>query len=102
MSAPTATRRHTVASPDAILAATISALQRAYQRQLARRPTTVQRSLIDHAATLTAKAAVAANDPGVPLTDIVRLDRSAARARAEMHAAFDRKPTSAPHWGLAR
>jgi hypothetical protein len=103
MSTPTAARRHTVAIPDGTLADTISALTRAFQRQLARRPTTLQRTLIDHAATLTAKAAVAANDPSVALTDVVRLDRAAARARAEMQAAFDRKPApAAHHWGLAR
>jgi len=71
-------------------------LMRAYQRQLGRRPTTIQRTLRDRAAHLTAIAEFAARDPRVSLDDVVRLDHSAARARAEFAAAITRTTEEMP------
>jgi hypothetical protein len=71
-------------------------LKRAFQRELARRPTTLQRLLLERAVTLSIKAEVASADPDMPANDVVRLDGAARRARAEMFASFrdDRpKPT---------
>jgi hypothetical protein len=67
------------------------ALKRAFQRELGRKPTCLQRTAIDRAATLTAKAEAAALDPLTTANDVVRLDRAAARARAEMFAMFAAK-----------
>jgi hypothetical protein len=67
------------------------ALRRAYQRELGIKPNTIQRTLIDRAAVLTAKAEAAALDPLVKPNDLVRLDGIAARARAEMFAMFAAK-----------
>ena len=67
------------------------ALKRAYQRELAHKPTLIQKTLIDRAAVLTAKAEAAALDPTTTANDVVRLDHAAARARAEMFAMFAAK-----------
>jgi len=64
------------------------ALKRAYQRELAHKPTLIQKTLIDRAATLTALAERAALDPATTANDLVRLDNKAERARAEMFASF--------------
>ena len=64
------------------------ALKRAFQRELGRKPTCLQRTAMDRAATLTAKAETAALDPVTTANDVVRLDNAAARARAEMFAMF--------------
>jgi hypothetical protein len=70
------------------------ALKRAFQRELGRKPTCLQRTAIDRAATLTAKAEAAALDPVTTANDVVRLDHAAARARAEMFAMFAAKRES--------
>jgi len=67
------------------------ALKRAFQRELGRKPTCLQRTAIDRAATLTAKAEAAVLDPLTTANDVVRLDHAAARARAEMFAMFAAK-----------
>jgi hypothetical protein len=68
-------------------------LVRAYQRQIGRRPTTIQRTLRDRAAHLTAIAEFAAHDPHVSFDDVVRLDHSAALARREFTAAITTRTT---------
>jgi hypothetical protein len=68
-----------------------SALRRAFQRELGRKPTCLQRTAMDRAATMTAKAEAAALDPATTANDVVRLDNAAARARAEMFAMFPAK-----------
>jgi hypothetical protein len=68
-----------------------SALRRAFQRELGRKPTCLQRTAMDRAATMTAKAEAAAFDPATTANDVVRLDNAAARARAEMFAMFAAK-----------
>jgi hypothetical protein len=78
------------------------ALRRAYQRELRTKPTLIQRTLIDRAAVLTAKAEAAALDPAVTLNDLVRLDNKPERARAEMFESFaEREPVRVPP-GAAR
>jgi hypothetical protein len=66
-------------------------LKRAFQRELGRKPTCLQRTAMDRAATMTAKAEAAAQDPETTVNDVVRLDHAAARARAEMFAMFAAK-----------
>jgi hypothetical protein len=68
-----------------------SALRRAFQRELGRKPTCLQRTAMDRAATMTAKAEAAALDPATTANDVVRLDNAAARARAEVFAMFAAK-----------
>jgi hypothetical protein len=63
------------------------ALKRAYQRELAHKPTLIQKTLIDRAATLTVLAERAALDSSVTPNDLVRLDNKAERARHEMFEA---------------
>jgi len=69
----------------------VLALKRAYQRELAHKPTLIQKTLIDRAAVLTAKAEAAALDPTVTANDLVRLDNKAERARAEMFESIKRE-----------
>ena len=63
----------------------VKELRRAFQRSLNHMPTTIQRTLLDRAAVLTAKAEAAALDPNVCANDVVRLDNVAERARREMY-----------------
>jgi len=72
------------------------ALKRAYQRELAHKPTLIQKTLIDRAATLTALAERAALDPATTANDLVRLDNKAERARAEMFASFGERKQPLP------
>jgi hypothetical protein len=74
----------------------VMALKRAYQRELAHKPTLIQKTLIDRAAVLTAKAEAAALDSSVTPNDLVRLDNRAEQARAEMFAAFGRQRHEQP------
>jgi hypothetical protein len=76
--------------------ARVLALKRAFQRELGRKPTLLQRTLIDRAAVLTAKAEVAALDPTISANDCVRLDGAAARARAAMFKAIATRDPSGP------
>jgi hypothetical protein len=95
-------RAHQVAvnSPICIAQARrVLALKRAYQRELAHKPTTIQKTLIDRAATLTALAERAALDPSVTANDLVRLDNRAERARAEMFTSFARHEPHPPTLG---
>ena len=69
----------------------VAALRRSFQRVLRRKPTRLQRELMDRAAILTTKAKLAALDPTVSPNDLVRLDGLAARARSEMFAMFAAK-----------
>jgi hypothetical protein len=75
-------------------ASRVLALKRAYQRELGHKPTLIQKTLIDRAAVLTARAQAAALDPSATINDVVRLDGAASRARAAMQAALapKRKP----------
>jgi hypothetical protein len=59
------------------------ALRRGYQRRLRRKPTTLEREVIDRAATLTARARFAAVDPACTHNQLVRIANLAARARSE-------------------
>ena len=71
----------------------VLALQRAFQRELRRKPTSLQRTLMLRAATLTAKAEAALVDTATTANDAVRLDNAAKRARAEMFRAIT-KPSA--------
>src|SRR5262249_45727001 len=62
----------------------IRELRRAFQRVLKRRPTVIERTAMERAARLTARAEAAALDPAVTLDDLVRIDNLAARARARL------------------
>jgi hypothetical protein len=68
-----------------------AALRRAFQRELNHKPTTLQRTLIDRAVILTARAEIAALDPNTSPNDCVRLDGAAARARAAMFAVITKR-----------
>jgi hypothetical protein len=74
----------------------MAALKRAYQRELAHKPTLIQKTLIVRAATLTALAERAALDPATTANDLVRLDNKAERARAEMFASFGERKQPIP------
>ena len=69
--------------------ARVLVLRRAYQRSLSRKPTVLQRALIDAAATMQAKFEAASNDPGITANDLVRLSGEARRARTDMLASFN-------------
>jgi hypothetical protein len=58
-------------------------LKRAFQRQLRRKPTEFERTLLDRAALMTTRAEIAAYDPNTSSEDLVRLDNVARRARAD-------------------
>ena len=62
----------------------IAELKRAYQRVLRRKPTMIERTAMERAGRLTARAEAAAVDPAVTIDDLVRLDNAAARARARL------------------
>src|SRR5262245_22464001 len=64
--------------------ARVKQLRRAYQRQLKRRPTMIERTAMERAARLTSRAEAAAVDPNVPADLVVRLDNAAARARSKL------------------
>ena len=64
-------------------------LKKAYQRELRRKPTSVQSQLMDRAALLTVRAEAAVYDAKTTANDVVRLDRAAQRAREEMRASFN-------------
>jgi hypothetical protein len=80
----------------------VRALQRAFQRELAHKPTLLQRTLMDRAAVMTARAEVAALDPATNANDCVRLDGCASRARQAMFDSFGKsgpgaaKPAKTP------
>ena len=75
----------------------VLALKRAFQRELAHKPTCLQRTLMDRAAVMTAKAEAAALDPNCSANDVVRLDGCASRARQAMFDSFASiKPTHVP------
>src|SRR5262245_1929194 len=69
-----------IAAPDK----RITELRKAFQRCLRRKPTMIERTAIERAARLTARAEAAAIDPDVTLDDLVRIDNLAARARARL------------------
>jgi hypothetical protein len=56
-------------------------LKRAYQRMLRRRPTMVEKALMDRAALMTVRAEMAAGNPKADSNTIVRLDNAARRSR---------------------
>jgi len=70
-------------------------LLRAYQRQLKRRPTTVERVAMQRAALLTVRAEAANYDAKATSNDIVRLDNAARRARADFERLIA-KPVQRP------
>jgi hypothetical protein len=72
----------------------VAALRRSFQRKLRKKPTVLQRELMNQAALLTARATAAANDPNVTANDLVRLNGMAARLRNEMLASFEEEPLS--------
>jgi hypothetical protein len=80
-----------MSAPNDVQARRVLALRRAYQRELAHKPTLIQKTLIDRAATLTALAERTALDSAVTLDDLVRVDNKAAQARAEMFASFAKR-----------
>lgn len=74
----------------------LQTLKQGYQRELRRKPTAIQKQLMDRAALLSVKAEIAVYDTTTSANDIVRLDRQAQRAREEMRRSFERpNPTSA-------
>ena len=64
----------------------VAYLRRAFARGLGHKPTTLESAAIARCAQLTALSEQALVDPAVSLTDKVRIDGSAARARAAMDA----------------
>jgi hypothetical protein len=58
----------------------VEQLRRAYQRELGRQATTIERAAMLKAALLTAKAEAAALDPTVPVEDLTKLVNLADRA----------------------
>jgi hypothetical protein len=88
--------KSTISDAQVAQARRVLALKRAFQRELGRKPTLLQRTLIDRAAVLTAKAEVAALDPTISANDCVRLDGAAARARAAMFKAIATRDPSGP------
>jgi hypothetical protein len=64
----------------------ITALKRAFQRELGRKPTLLQSTLIQRACVMTAKAEAAALDPSVTTEIFIRIDGRASKAR---QIAFD-------------
>jgi hypothetical protein len=65
----------------------ITYFKKAFGKGLGHKPSTLQSAAILRAATLTAKAELAAADPGTTLNDLVRVDAAAARARRDMEQA---------------
>jgi len=79
--------------------ARLDELKRAMQRQLRRRPTTVERCAMDRAALMTLRAEIAARDPKSDSLAVVRLDNAARRSRADFEriAGIDQsKPKAKP------
>jgi hypothetical protein len=70
-------------------------LRKAFARGLGRKATTLEAAAIARAATLTARAEAAANDPDITLNDVVRADNAAQRARAAMAALIAKPKPSA-------
>jgi hypothetical protein len=76
----------------------IAQLRRAFQRELGRMPTTLQKTLIDAAAVLQARAEACAIDTTTTINQVVRIQNLARRARLDMLASFtlddsERDPT---------
>jgi hypothetical protein len=71
---------------DAQLRRRVRALKAAFQRQLGRRPSTIERMLRDHAAVCMARLELAAADPKTSANDFRALDSAARRARADFEA----------------
>ncbi len=69
-------------------------LLRAFQRELGRKPTEIQKTLMVRAARLTCVAELALLDSSVTPNDKVRLDHAAGRAREEMRGAFEQRGAS--------
>jgi hypothetical protein len=64
----------------------VAVLRRAYQRQLNRRPTTLERAAMERAARLVAKAEAVAIDAAVTVDDVVRITNLARRAEVSLYA----------------
>ena len=69
----------------------IKSFRRALQKQLGRRPTTIEKAALIRAAVLSATAEAAMTDPTVSHEDRVRLDNTAARARRDFLDLCDRR-----------
>jgi hypothetical protein len=69
--------------------------KKAFGKGLGHKPSTLESAAILRAATLTAKAELAAADPTTSANDLVRLDNAAARARSDMWAALRAPKTEA-------
>jgi hypothetical protein len=65
----------------------ITHFKKAFGKGLGHKPSTLESAAILRAATLTAKAELAATDPDTTLNDLVRVDAAAARARRDMEQA---------------
>jgi hypothetical protein len=74
----------------------VLALRRAFQRALNRKPTVLQRALIDAAAVMQVKFEAASNDPTISANDLVRLSGESRRARSDMLASFNAAAKRAP------
>jgi hypothetical protein len=61
-----------------------------------RKPTTLEAAAVQRAANLTAIAEFALANPSISLTDLVRLDHSAERARAAMAATLAKARNTVP------
>jgi hypothetical protein len=78
----------------------ITHFKKAFGKGLGHKPRTLESAAILRAATLSAKAELAAADPTTSANDLVRLDNAAARARADMRAALaPKRDQSAPTLG---
>ena len=68
-------------------------LRRGLQRLLRRKPTMVERALLDRAALMTLRAEMAAFDPASKSDDLCRLDNVARRARHDFERVAGVDPT---------
>jgi hypothetical protein len=73
-----------MSSPIATPERRVAELRRAFMRCLRRKPTMIERTAVERAARLTARAEMAALDPSATLDDVVRLDNCAERARSKL------------------
>jgi hypothetical protein len=74
----------------------VAHLRRAFVKGIGRKPTTLEAAAVQRAANLTAIAEFALANPSISLTDLVRLDHSAERARAAMATTLAKARNTVP------
>jgi AraC-like DNA-binding protein len=78
-----------------VLEKRIKQLQRAFRRELhSTKSTTIQQTLIERAARLTAIAEAMGHDPNAKPTQLVLMDNRAQAARVEMFTSFGKQPVA--------